>query len=63
MFNDYPDIMTPTEVAAALGVNVKSIYKMVHNNIIGSKRVGRKILIPKLCLIQFVRSAQYKVHL
>ena len=63
MFREYPDIMTVPDAAEALRISVKSVYQLVHNNTLGSKRIGRKILIPKICLIQYVRSAQYTVKL
>ena len=51
MFKDYPDILTPKEAAKALGISQTSFYP----------RIGRKIIIPKLCLIDFVQSARYTV--
>ena len=63
MFNDYPDVLTPKQVAEALGVNVKSVYTLIQNHLLGCKRIGRKYLIPKMCLQQYVRSAQYTVKL
>lgn len=61
MFNEYPDVMTPQLVAEALGVNVKSVYALIRDQVLGCKRIGRKYIIPKICLQQYVRSAQYTV--
>ena len=61
MFNNYPDVMTPQLVAEALGVNVKSVYALIRDQVLGCKRIGRKYIIPKICLQQYVRSAQYTV--
>ena len=61
MFKEYPDVMTPQQAAEALGVNVKSVYALIHDQLLGYKRIGRKYLIPKMCLQQYVRSAQYTV--
>ena len=61
MFKEYPDVMTPQQVAEALSVNVKSVYALIHDRLLGCKRIGRKYLIPKMCLQQYVRSAQYTV--
>lgn len=63
MFKEYPDVMTPQQVAEALGVNVKSVYALIRDQLLGCKRIGRKYLIPKMCLQQYVRSAQYTVKL
>lgn len=61
MFNEYRDVMTVKETAEALGICEAAVYRMVKENTIGSHRVGRRILIPKVCLIQYVKSAQYLV--
>ena len=61
MFNEYRDVMTVKETAEALGICKAAVYRMVKENTIGSHRVGRRILIPKTCLIQYVKSAQYRV--
>lgn len=61
MFNNYPDILTPVLAAEALGISKNSIYKLINEHHIGSKRVGRKILIPKCCLIAYARSAIHTV--
>lgn len=61
MFHEYPDILTVHQLAQALGISANSAYKLVHQREIGCKRVGRKILVPKQCLIDYVRSARYTV--
>ncbi len=62
MFNNYPDILTPKEAAKALCISVNSIYRLIREHSLGCKRIGRKIIIPKLSLMQYVRSAQYTVN-
>lgn len=61
MFKEYPDILTPKEAACALGISQASVYKLVRQQALGYRRIGRKIIIPKLCLIDFVQSARYTV--
>lgn len=61
MFSDYPDILTVHQLAQALRISDNSAYKLVHQREIGCKRVGRKILVPKQCLIDYVHSARYTV--
>lgn len=61
MFNEYPDIMTPREVADALHIGMNSVYSMLHNKEIGYKRIGKKYIIPKACLISYVKSAHFTV--
>lgn len=62
MFDEYDDIMTVKDMASALGIGLNSAYKLVNDRIIGSKRIGRKIIVPKICLINYVKSAQYIVR-
>lgn len=61
MLNDYPDIMTVSQVAEALRIGKNSAYLLVKNHEIGSKRLGRKYLIPKACVIDYIQSAKYTV--
>ena len=61
MFKEYPDILTVRQLAEALHISVNSAYKLIHQHAIGYKRVGRKILVPKQCLIDYVRSARCTV--
>lgn len=61
MFNEYRDVMTVREAAEALGVCEAAVYRMVKENTIGCRRIGRRIVIPKVCLVQYVKAAQYTV--
>ncbi len=61
MFNEYPDIMTVEQVAAALHIGKNSAYNLINSRAIGCKRVGRKIIVPKSCVIDYVQSARYTV--
>ena len=61
MFNDYSDVLTVEEASKALCIGKNSVYKLVNNHTLGSLRVGKKILIPRLCLVDFIQSARYKV--
>lgn len=61
MFNNYPDILTPALTAKALGISKNSVYKLIHEHVLGCKRIGRKIIIPKCSLVQYVRSALHTV--
>lgn len=61
MLKDYPDVLTVKDVADILRISSKSVYRLLNENIIGSVRIGTKYCIPKLCLINYLESAQYKV--
>jgi excisionase family DNA binding protein len=61
MFNKYPDVLTVKQVAEALGIGENKAYELVNDRVIGNKRVGRRILVPKCCLIDYTQSALYNV--
>lgn len=61
MFKEYPDILTVEQVAKALHISKNSAYQLIHNRSIGCKRIGRKIIVPKRCLIDYALSARYNV--
>ncbi len=62
MFKDYPDILTVEQLSEALSIGINTAYRLIKKQVIGYKRIGRKILIPKLCLIDYVQSARYNVY-
>ena len=59
MFKEYPDILTVTQMAQALHIGRNSAYQLIRDKEILCKRIGRKIIIPKCCLIDYVLSARY----
>lgn len=61
MLKDYPDVLTPRQVAEALVISENSAYRLIRQRVIGSKKVGRKILVPKVCVIDYLTSARYTV--
>lgn len=61
MLNDYPDVMTVKQLAEVLGIGLNTAYSLVHNGTIGSKRIGNKFIIPKVCVIDYLQSAKYTV--
>lgn len=52
---NYPEVLTPTEARAILKIGKNSIYQLIKNNKIKHIRVGKKILIPKQYLIEFLQ--------
>ena len=59
MFKEYPDILTVSQLAEALGISKNTAYRLIRQQAIGHKRIGRKIIIPKVCLIDYALSARY----
>ena len=58
MFESYPDVLTVRQLANALGIGLNSAYSLVNNNEIASKKVGKRILVPKVCLIDYINSCR-----
>lgn len=61
MFKEFPDMMSVKQVAEALHIGKTSAYQLIHTKQIGSKRIGRRILVPKVCVVDYVTSARYSV--
>lgn len=62
MLNDYDDVMSVAELAQALCISRSMAYRLVNDSIVGSLRVGKKILIPKVCVADYLNSARYGVQ-
>lgn len=56
MFDSYRDILTVAETCTALSIGKNMLYRLLQTGKIKSIKVGRKYLIPKVCLIDFVNS-------
>ena len=52
--DSYNDVLTPDEARQFLRIGRNSIYKLLAEGIIQSTRIGRKYLIPKNSLVQFM---------
>ena len=63
MLNKYPDVLTVEQLAEVLQIGKNSAYKLVNNRIIGHIKIGRKTLIPKSCVIDYLESARYNVKM
>ena len=57
MFAEFPEIMSVLDVAKALGIGKNAAYALIPDGSIGAKFIGRKIIVPKICLIDYVLSA------
>jgi DNA binding domain, excisionase family len=59
MLKEFDDAMTVRDLARALNIGVNAAYKLINSGEIGCKRVGRTIRVPKVCVIDFLKSARY----
>jgi len=56
MFGKYSDIITPAQLQKILGIGRNNVYKLLSEQIIKSKKIGRKYFIPKSNVIKFLES-------
>lgn len=54
MFEKYKDTMTVNEVCEALGIGKNNVYTLLKKEIIKSIKIGKKYVIPKICLIDYI---------
>ena len=54
MFKDYPDIITIIDLQAMLHIGRNAAYKLLKDNSIVSIRVGKKYIIPKSSVTNFI---------
>jgi excisionase family DNA binding protein len=51
---DYGDVLTVRELAAILRIGKNAAYALISDGAIVSVRVGRKYLVPKNCILDFL---------
>ena len=54
MFETYKDVLTVDDVCHALSLGKNSVYDLLHSGKIKSIKIGKKYLIPKVYLIDFI---------
>ncbi len=54
MYKNEPEILTVTEVARLLRIGKNKAYELVNSGRLGCIRIGGKIIVPKLKLIEFI---------
>ena len=56
-FDNYPDVVTPEDIQKMLRIGRNSVYYLLKQGKIKSLRVGKKYLIPKTSVINFLQTA------
>lgn len=57
IFKDYPDVVTPEDVQNMLHIGRNRVYELLKTNTIKSIKVGKKYIIPKKSVINFLQLA------
>lgn len=58
MFTSYPDIVNITQMKNMLGIGVTLAYRLLKQNKIKCKKVGREYKIPKVNVIKYMIAEQ-----
>lgn len=56
MLDDYKDILTVHDLCEIMPIGRNSIYNLLHTNRIKNIRVGKKIIIPKQAVKEFLET-------
>jgi len=59
MFQDYPDIVSVEQIMNMLGIGKSSVYALLQSNQIHNVKVGRKYIVPKQSVVDFVSGVCY----
>ena len=54
MLKNEPEVLTVLEVADILHIGKNKAYDLVRDGKISSIKIGGKIIVPKMCLVQFL---------
>lgn len=57
VFSSYPDVVSVDELTAMLHIGKNKAYELINSNTIQSIRIGKKHIIPKFRVIEFLMSS------
>ena len=57
MFKNEPDVLTVPDVVRLLQFGKNTVYALIKEGRIASIRQGKKIIVPKVCLVEFLTNA------
>ena len=61
MFKEFPDIINISQLQIMLGIGKSTAYSLLRNNKIRHVKVGRKYIIPKKEVIEFLNEMCYNM--
>lgn len=59
MYQSYPELVTIVQLSEMLNISKSSCYRLLHSSELKGINIGRKLLIPKQHIIQYITS---KIH-
>ena len=57
IFASYPDVVSIYQLKEMLGIGISLAYKLVKQNSIRSRKVGREYKIPKANVIEYITTS------
>lgn len=54
MFKNEPDVLTVQDVTRLLKIGKNSVYALLKEGKIASIKQGKKIIVPKVCLVEYL---------
>ena len=57
MFKNEPDVLTVPDVVRLLQFGKNTVYALIKEGRINSIKQGKKIIVPKVCLVEFLSDA------
>jgi excisionase family DNA binding protein len=57
MFKNEPDVLTVPDVVRLLQFGKNTVYSLIKEGRIASIKQGKKIIVPKVCLVEFLTDA------
>ena len=58
IFSDYPDVVNVDDLTKMLGIGKNKAYELVNDGKIQSIKIGRKHIIPKFRVIEFLQNVK-----
>ena len=58
MFKNEPDVLTVPDVVRLLQFGKNTVYSLIKEGRINSIKQGKKIIVPKVCLVEFLTDAE-----
>ena len=56
LFKEYPDVITIVDLQAMLHIGRNAAYKLLQDGTIKTLRVGKKYIVPKQSVVNFINS-------
>lgn len=57
MFKEFPDVITVDDLQKMLNIGRNSAYEILKSGVIKTIKVGKKYIIPKQSVINFIKAA------